>query len=180
MNIYNITFLKGTNITLAEKCNILASMIACISFFLPWILENEKWFSWNGFSSIAWNIGWIMIWYIILITFTSTSHYLKEKLKLSLGISIKSENLVLFMWFFILATSVVYINIINGLYIFLENISIWKGVIFYIIAWVIFIVGGIIGKKHQSQGECESFINEKHLHHEENIGANKKNMKLPF
>ena len=180
ISIYNITLLKWIHLSLAEKVTILWCIIGCISFFLPWIIEKEKNLSWNAFSSIWGNTGWIMILCIFFTLFIIISNNIREKLKLSLWISFKNHTVTIFMGVIILFTSCVYVSMINGLYIFLENISIGNGVIFYIISWLICIIWGILDKKQNSQNEHESFIHEKQNNNEDISAHNKKNMKLPF
>lgn len=177
-NIFNFLNFKSINLDFSSKIIMVWNIILLISLFLPWLIKTDENFIWNSFQSIWWNIGFFSIFLIIFITFITIFFIKSEKIKLALNISFKNYLIIILSWIFITIIWIIYISFINWLTTFLENITVWKWVIFYILGWIVITIWWILKKNSYNNSEYESFINENSK--ENIIKTNKSNMKLPF
>lgn len=166
------------NLNIASKIIILWNIILIVSLFLPWLYKNTENIFWNSFHPIWWNIGFFSILFSIILIIISLFSLEFEKVKLSFNISYKEYNITILIWLFIIIVWAIYVSFINGLTVFLNDISVWKWVILYILSWVVVFAWWLIKKVISKNNNYESFINEtKNNKTEKN---NKSNMKLPF
>lgn len=176
--MYNTFHFKSINLSFSSKISIIWAIVSFISLCFPWIIDEEKWFSWNSFHSIWWNIGFWMTPILFLIMLIILSYRIKEKINFIFKVKIKNYSLILFTWVLIILIGFIYTSFINWLSIFFENIHIWNGVILYIVSWIMLFLWWYLEKKQYYKENLESFMNQSE-EYQTQINY-KKNMKLPF
>lgn len=169
---------KSKNLSLWGKVVLFGSSTLFISLFLPWITDTSKNITWNAFSSINGNTGYIILTIIFLIWFLILSNNSKEKIKLHTKVSFQNYLLILLFGIFTILTCFISISYINWLQTFAENIIYGKGWILALSSGIFITFWGYLLRKEYLNNNLGVFVDN-----EENIVAKmdpKNNMKLPF
>lgn len=174
----NNTRFKSLNLTISKKIVLIWIIIWFISLYLPWIKDISKLISWNSFYSLTWNIGFILVFILLLPIFIIFSTNYKEKLKLYSDLSIKNHFLVITTGFIIVSFSIISLSFINWLHTFFENIVYWKWVILCMTAWFIILLWWIMMRKEYYSDSSEIILNK--LNQDREKLKEEDNMKLPF
>ena len=169
---------KSLNLSLNKQIVILWSLIWYISLFMPWIIDNEKWLSWNSFNSLTWNIWFLLVIILSLPIFIILSTNYKEKIKLYSDLSIKNHFIIITSWIFILSFSIITLSFVNWLNTFFENTIYWKGVILSMTSWIILLISGLLIRREYYSDNSEIILNNFNLNKEKI--KEEDNMKLPF
>ena len=133
---------------------------------------------WNSFYSLAWNIGFILIFVLLLPLFIIFSTNYKEKIKLYSDLSVKNHFIIITSGFIIISFSIVSLSFINWLHTFFENIFYWNWVILCMTWWFIILFWWIMIRKEYYSDSSEIILNKLNNNREKN--KKEDNMKLPF
>ncbi len=180
ITLLNIFKFKTWNIKLPWKVVLFWLIISIIWIFSPRIVFLENlWFE-NSFSSLAWNVWFTSLIWILFLIFIVLSINKKEKIKMYSWLQIKDYTIIIFIWFFIAILSIHSIIFIKSLLSFSKDIILWKWSILWLTWSIIIIVWWIMMKKDYNK-ENASYINEAEDKSKYSNNRNKNsNMKLPF
>jgi len=169
---------KSLNLSISGKISLFWSWILLFSLFQPWLINTESSRTWNSFTSLAWNMGFILILLFFILVFFILSTNNKEKLKLHSNISFKNYYIIIVGWLFIIISWLISLSFINWLLFFFQDIIYWRGIILCISSWIIILFWWYLTMKESKNYKLETFVNE-YWETEIKITA-KNNMKLPF
>lgn len=178
IKIINIFWFKSFILSFPWKIVLISDIVLLISLFLPWIIDNNKDRTFNSFNSISWNIWFFLIILVFIILFSTLSSFYKEKIKLYSDISFKNHLLIIVIWIFIILTSIISINSINWLDIFIDNIKFWNWVILSLTSWIFITLWWIFIRKEYKKSSIWIFSNN--IESNSNNIEEKNNTKLPF
>ena len=176
--IFHTFSFKSKNLSFGGKIVLFWSITLLTSLFLPWIKDTSNNISWNSFTSINGNTGYIILVIVFLIWFLVLSNNNKEKLKLHAKISFQNYLLILLFGIFTTLICFISISYINWLQVFAKNIVYQQGWILALSSWIIIIFGWYIMRKEYFSSNLSVFVDN-----DENIISKvdqKNNMKLPF
>lgn len=80
---------KSTYISFPKKTVLSGSCIALISLFLPWIKNTQDSITWNSFTSLSGNMGFIILPVLVFLIIILLSSRHKEQFKLHSSMSFK-------------------------------------------------------------------------------------------
>ena len=175
--INNFKF-KSFNLTFSKQLVLLWAIIWYISLFMPWIIDIDKWMSWNSFYSLTWNIWFLLIIILSLPIFVSLSTSYKEKLKLYSDLSLKNHFIIITSWIFIISFSIITLSFVNWLHTFFENTIYWNGVILCMTSWIIILLWWFMIRKEYYSDSSEIILSKLNQNREKI--KEEDNMKLPF
>jgi len=169
---------KSLNLSFSGKVSLFWSCVLLFSLFQPWITNLENGKTWNSFTSLSWNIWFILILLFVLLIFFILSTSNKEKIKLHSNISFKNYYIIIMIAIFIILAWLISLSFINWLQFFFQDIIYGHGIILCISSWIIILFWGYLNLKENKEFKLETFINEDWETETKTIAKN--NMKLPF
>jgi hypothetical protein len=173
----NIKF-KSINLTLSKQIIIIWLLLWFVSLYYPWIIDIEKWISWNSFYSLTWNIWYLLIIMLLLPIFVIFSTNYKEKIKLYSDLSVKNHYIVISSGFIIISFSIMTLSFINWLHTFFEYVVYWKWVVLAMTSGFIILFWWFLLRKEYYSDTSEIILNKLINNREKN--KEDDNMKLPF
>ncbi len=177
-NIANNLIFKGYNLSFTNQFILIWVILWYFSLFLPWVIDSESSLTWNSFSSLSWNVWFLLIVVLFLPIFTIFSSNYKEKLKLYSNISIKNHFLIITSWLVTLSFWFISINFINWLQTLSKNLEFWNWIVLSLTSWIIILIWWIAIRKSYYKKSSEIILNN--VDNIEDTKYKKNNMKLPF
>lgn len=165
------------NLDIAKWLTAIWCIIWIFSLFLPWFYEWKD-LSWNSFSIITWNIGYINIIFFIIILFLIFWDNYKEKMKLYSEIDFRNYIFILFVWFFIVLTWVIEVRFSAWIEYFWKEIKHWSGLILSVVAGIFIITWGFLTRKNFQKNSYEIILDK--LKKWRKNEKEKENMSFPF
>jgi len=175
--INNLKF-KSENLCLSNQLVIIWSIIWFISLYIPWVIDTDASLEWNSFSSLSWNVWYLLTIVLFLPIFIIFSTNYKEKLKLYSNISIKNHFMIITSWLVIISFCILSLNFITWLQTLSKHLSFWNWIILTLTSWIIIFIWWMIIRKKYYKNNSKIILNNWD-YKEEKIDE-KNNMILPF
>lgn len=169
---------KSLYLSFPKKIVTIGIILGVISLFLPWIVNTQSGLHFHSFTSLSWNIWFLLALVFFLCFFIVFSHSYKEKLKFYSDLSFKNHFIIISSWAFIVSVSIIALSFIQGLQTYLENMLYGQWIILSLTSGIILLVGGYYMRKDFYNKNSEIILNKVNTNNE--MVPEKNNMKLPF
>lgn len=178
IKFFNLFHFRSVNLHFSEKIILTWNILLLISLFQNWVINTQTLNSWNSFTSVAWNMWFPFLLWILLVFFFILSKNNQNKLKLYSNISFQNHSLIWFFGLFIILSVIMSISFIHWFVTFSQNIVYGNGTILWLTSWIIITVWAYLMRLHYKTNNIEIFVSET-WEIKEKI-SNKNNMTLPF
>ena len=169
---------KILNLNISRWVTIIGSIVWIISLFLPWINDTKSQTTYNSFNNIAWNVGFLIIIFHLIIIFLTFGANYKEKMKLYSEIDLKNYVIIIFTWFFIFLAWIMEASFVNWLETFQTWIKYWNWLILAIVSAILIIAWGYLTRKEFYKNSSEIILER--LSQERNKDKEKTQISLDF
>ena len=177
----NILKFNSLNATTYHKVILIWCLIVIFGLFFTWV--EVVWIQGigkeNGFSSLLWASGWIILTLTLFIVFVLLSERTKEKLKLLFNISFKDYHPPIVGWAIMILMIVNSIVTMRALRTFSSEIVFWRWLFIAVSGTIIVILGWLSLKKHYDKN-VKWIYSEIWEDGQDIVIETKDNMKLPF
>lgn len=187
--IYEKIYFKTSHITPGGKVTLVGIILCFISLFMPWIstLGNlstnttSNFWTASSFSGLIWNVGFFILFALIVVSFWVFSIEKKEKLHFLSLMRFNDRVSALIGSIFIFIMSLHSFLLISWLQYFSMNILYGQWIILCITWSIIIWIWAYIMKNEYRKNIKGSYISElRPWAHSEQQEEEKNNMKLPF
>jgi hypothetical protein len=178
IKLVHILQFQGIYLPFSAKIVLVWNILLFISLFQTWVINTSTQDSWNSFSALSWNIGYIFLLGILTIFFVLLSTNNKEKLKLHTNVSFKNHSLIWAIWIFIIFWIIISLSFIHGFEKIYQNLEYANGGIFALTSGIIILIWAYLMRIESKKHNIETFIDDQ-WEIREKISS-KNNMTLPF
>lgn len=178
MKLLNTFQFQGVYLPISSKITLVGNCIVIFSLFQSWIIDNVQDVSWSSFSSISWNIGYILLLTCLTIFFVILSTNKKQKLKHYTSISFRNHTIIGSIGIFTILTVIMSISFIHGFSNIYQNLMYWNWGIIALTWGFVMTFWAYLIRKENKKMNIDTFISH-HWELKEKVD-NKNNMTLPF
>ncbi len=181
LNFLKKIHIKSWGLSFSEILFLSGIILVGISFFIPWFSINSNSINNTAFSPIIWVNGYVLLCFSIISIVLLFSQNLKQKVKLFLNTSVEDTHIYMLSSLLIVLSILNSIVILNGLYIFVSQISFHWGITTGLVWGIIMLGSSLFIHRNNCASPSEYKIHTFEENNSDNtITQTDKTTKLPF